>query len=95
MYMTLQVIYKSRAFQIPGATTGQESFSLEGMLKIVLKHPPVFECVIYLMFWQHVLQDMLMVKLGTTTLVEQDFHISHEQIDQNTYKCSSFPLISR
>ena len=76
MYMTLQVIYKSRAFQIPGATTGQESFSLEGMLKIVLKHPPVFECVIYLMFWQHVLQDILMMKLGTTTLVEQDFHMN-------------------
>ena len=48
MYMTLQVIYKSRASQIPGATTGQESFSLEGMAKIVLKHLPVFECVLYL-----------------------------------------------
>ena len=48
MYMRLQVIYKSRASQIHGATTDQESFSLEGIAKIVLKHLPVFECVIYL-----------------------------------------------
>ena len=48
MYMTPQVLYKSRAFQIPGATTGQESFPLEGMAKIVIKHLPVFECVLYL-----------------------------------------------
>ena len=36
-FMILHVINKSRAFRIPGATVGQESFSLEGMTKDCIK----------------------------------------------------------